>query len=109
MNDKIKEAIENAIKPDDFCQLVSDKFDKWGMPEGSYVYVASTKALPESEEDIYWQRIKMICHPARPDEEDLIDTTKLVFIDPSNLVKVDDDMQVAFKQKFMEQFEVKED
>ena len=82
------------IRPEDFCEIVVDKFVEEGAPKGTRVYVAGHKALPISEEDPYTQRIKFLVH--------LVENKHVVFgplyiVDPNSikLVKPNEQKKLA--------------
>ncbi len=75
------------IRTGDFCEIVSDKFEEEaGVKRGHMVYVAGHKALPESENDPYTQRIKFFVNLVSIDGH--VDGTKLYLLDPRSLLKV---------------------
>lgn len=50
------------IRDNDFCEITTDKFEKEGVKQFTRVYIAGSKALPESADDPYTQRIKFLVH-----------------------------------------------
>lgn len=79
------------IRSGDFCQIVSDKFADIGVKRNTLVYVVGTKAIPESEEDPYTQRIKMLVHLVGVGDH--VNFEHVYIMDPNSIQKVDENKQ----------------
>lgn len=74
------------IEPLDFVEVVTDKFEEHGVKRGHIVFVAAVKAFPESENDPYTQRIKMLVHLVKDDHVQY--EGGLFIMDPHSLQQV---------------------
>lgn len=89
---------DHLIRTADFCQIVSDKFaEETGVKRGHIVYIAGHKALPESENDPYTQRIKFFVNLVSRDG--VVDGSKLYLVDPVSIVKVNPRRQKTLLEK----------
>lgn len=77
----------NLIRTNDFCEVVTDKFEDQGYAKGSYVFVAGSKAIPEDKDDLYTQRIKFFVHMLR-DNKHVDVESGLFLMDPRSLKKL---------------------
>lgn len=80
--------IEALIHPMTFAAINSDAFVEHGVNKGDIVFVAGTRAVPISDDDLYTQRVKMFVHKINEDET--IDFKGGLFLmDPNSLVNID--------------------
>lgn len=77
----------HLIKTNDFCEIITDKFEEEGYAKGSYVFVAGAKAIPEDKDDLYTQRIKFFVHML-VDNKHVNVESGLFMMDPRSLKKL---------------------
>lgn len=94
---------DDLIRPNDFCEIITDKFEGEGVKQGQRVFIAGHRAFPESEIDPYTQRIKFFVHLVNKDEFD----PRLFVMDPRSLRKVKKNEQKKLKKLFAAWFEEK--
>lgn len=87
---EIEQAIADMLKYEDFCVLTTDNLKDDGLAEGDTVFISGTQATPESLEDVYTLRLKMIvCSLV----DDHVQTDKFYLVDPASLTRVDETRQ----------------
>jgi hypothetical protein len=91
----------DLIRPNDFCEIITDKFLDQGVAQGQRVYIAGHRAFPENQEDPYTQRIKFFVHLVVGDAFD----PRLFVMDPRSLRKVKPKEQKKLAAKFKELYE----
>lgn len=82
------------IRNQDFCEVVTDKFEEHGVKRGHVVYVAGHKALPISEEDPYTQRIKFFTHLFNQHTGEI--APALYLMDPMSILPVSESLQEKY-------------
>lgn len=80
--------LEDLIYPMTFATINSDAFEEFNVKRGDLVFVAGTKSVPLSEDDLYTQRVKMLVHLT---ENEHICTPDIYMMDPASLTKLSDD------------------
>lgn len=90
------------VRAGDFCRLVNDDCKTDGFPHGSVVWIAGVKALPESKDDPYLQRIYALVH-AVGDDKNVDVNAGLFMINPINIEKIDDTEE--YEKLLMEKFD----
>lgn len=80
--------MNSLIRSGDFCYVNTDKFLEFGVPEGDIIYIVGQRAVPESEDDPYTQRVKFFVHRTDDDNHVLFD--EIYMMDPRSLDKVDE-------------------
>lgn len=88
--DKVKAMIDNMIRNEHFCDVVTDNLAKDDLPEGSRVFVVGNQLIPYDENDIYNQRVNYIV--AKLDGDHVKDT-QYFLVDPINIKPVAADEQ----------------
>ena len=78
--------LEDMIKDGDFAKVVNENFLDFDVEKGALVFVAGVKAVPEDENDLYNQRIKMLIH--RMDGDHVMFEKTLIMVDPRSLKRV---------------------
>jgi hypothetical protein len=89
------------IQNQDFCEVVTDKFEEQGVKRGHIVFVAGHRALPIAEEDPYTQRIKFFTHLFNQHTGEV--NPDLYLMDPLSILPVSDSLQEKYMAilKFM--------
>lgn len=82
-----KTKVGDLIKTNDFCEIVTDKFEEQGYGKGQYVFIAGMKAVPDDEDDPYTQRIKFFVH-ILVDQKHVNVEGGLFIMDPRSLKKL---------------------
>lgn len=95
------------IQNQDFCEVVTDKFEEHGVKRGHIVYVAGHKALPISEEDPYTQRIKFFTHLFNQHTGEI--NPDLYLMDPLSILPVNDSLQEKYMALVRFMYDTEED
>lgn len=90
------------VRAGDFCRFVNDDCKSDGFPHGSVCWIAGVKALPESKEDPYLQRIYALVHSV-DDEKNVDADGGLFLVNPNNIEKIDDAEE--YEKLLMEKFD----
>lgn len=78
--------MDDLIRDNDFCEIITDKFEAEGVKKGTRVYIAGHKAIPEDANDPYTQRVKFFVHLVH--NSIVIYEKGLFLMDPRSLRKV---------------------
>jgi hypothetical protein len=92
---------DKLIKPDDFCEIVTDNLEKDGIKRGQRVLIVGHRALPISEEDPYTQRIKFFANILL-DAKTMEFDPRLFLLDPRSVEKLKKKEQEKLRARFIE-------
>lgn len=88
---------DKLIQKHTFVEVSTDKLVDDGLTIGDRVYVVNLQALPKDEDDLYNQRLHIVGHKYLTKGE--VDTTRILIIDPSNLIKISDKKNKALVRR----------
>ena len=90
------------VRAGDFCSFVNDNCKDDGFPHGTVCWIAGVKALPESKDDPYLQRIYALVHAVKDDKT--VDVSAGFFmVNPNNIEKIEDAEE--YEKLLMEKFD----
>jgi hypothetical protein len=92
------------IHPFEFAEIITDKLEKDGLHQYDLVFVANMQAFPIDKNDPYLQRLHAFVHPWTGDE-DLIDLTKIIVIDPVNLKRLTNEENLAWVDQLKRRYD----